>query len=209
MSNVRSSPSDAPFVDQGEQEIGRPVVVRDVGRNAGRPGDVVNLAHADGGVRAVAPHVGDVNAVVRDDRLAERGDLAGIGVAAGDVIEPRRQADRPGVHPLAHQLLHGPQLIVAGGPRVQPHDLHPDVAVGDQVGHVDRHAAVEAGQVFVDRPPVVREAGRIAVEAGGVAPHVVERGGRRRGERAAVLADQIGCHPLTQAPADGSDRPGA
>ena len=172
--------------------------MRDVGRNAGRPGDVVNLAHAGGSVRAVAPHVGHVDAVLRDDRLAERGDLAGVGIEAGDVIQPGRQPDGPGVHPLAHQLLHGAELVVAGGSRIEPHDLHPDVAVGDQVGHVDRHAAVEASQVFVDRPPVVREAGRVAVEAGRVAPHVVERRGRRRGERAAVLADEIGRHALAQ-----------
>ena len=95
-----------------------------------------------------------VDAVLRDDRLAKRGDLAGVGVAAGDVVEPGRKPDGPGVHPLAHELLHGAQLVVAGGPRIEPHDLHPDVAVGDQIGHVDRHLAVEAGEVFVDRPPV-------------------------------------------------------
>ena len=42
------------------------------------------------------------------------------------------------------------------------------------------------------------ESGRIAVEAGGVAAHVIKRRGGSRRKRAAVLADEIGGHPLAQ-----------
>jgi hypothetical protein len=146
-------------------------------------GDLVDLLHADRGVLAVGPHVGDVDAVVGDDRLAERGDLAGVGEPAGQVVEARRQADGAGVHPLADQALHGLEVVVGGGPGVVAHHLHPDVAVGDQISHVDRDLAVEPSQVLLDAVPIVFQAVRIAVEPGGVAPHVVDSRGRPRRER--------------------------
>ena len=51
-------PQRTALVDQGEQEVGRAVVVRDMGRDAGRPGDLVDLAHADVGASGRSPACG-------------------------------------------------------------------------------------------------------------------------------------------------------
>ena len=160
--------------------------------------DLVDFAHPLGSLRAIASHVGDVDAVVGHDRFAERRDLAGVGIEAGDVIESRRQPDRPGVHTLADEPLHRIEFAVRRGPGVEPHDLHPDVAVGDEVGHVDGRGAIEAIQVLVDTAPGVVESRRVAVEPRRVTPHVVERRGRGRREGAAVLANDVGGDALPQ-----------
>jgi hypothetical protein len=79
---------------------------------------------------------------------------------------------------------------------VEAHHLHADVAVGDQGADVDGALSVEERQVLGDGPPVLAGGGQVAVEPGGVPPHVAHRLRRRRRERDPVLADDVGRHPL-------------
>ena len=99
---------------------------------------------------------------------------------------------------------HLKEFGVGRRPILQPHDLHPDVAIRNQVSNIQRRGTVETGQIFWDRAPAVLDRVRVSVEPGGVSPHVVERGRRGRGEGDAVLSINVRGDPLLECrPVDG------
>ncbi len=145
--------------------------------------------------------MGAVVAAVRRHHPAEFGEFGVLGVHAGGVGEPGRHADRALFHALGDQLPHPVQLLGCRLAVLPADGEHPDRALRDQVGRVDRDAAtvetvVEAVQVLAHGPPVEVDVVAVAVPPGDRPAHLGQRAVVDGGVRQAVLADDFEGHPL-------------
>ena len=160
----------------GRSREGRPVIeVGDVDRPAAAAPDLDRLSERiEERVTERIAHVGVVEAAEPDGLGQEVGQLLRRGIGAGRVVEPGRQSECAFLEPLAQER---PLVGHLGGARldlVPAHGRDPQGRVADQVGDVDRDAAVIAGEVVGHRPPVVGDAIRAAVEARVEGQEVVE-----------------------------------
>ena len=135
------------------------------------------------------------------DGRAQREQLGVVGVHAGGVGEPGRQADGPLGHRGAHDLLHRHDVVGARRHVLPPADQRPDHAVRDQVGRVAGDAptletTVEPVEVLPDGAPGEVEVRRIGVPAGDLLAEHGQRVVVDRRVGQAVLAQQLGRHPL-------------
>ncbi len=149
--------------------------VRQVQRAARAAGDVDHLGVAFERARAVTALVRTEIAAVAGDHGAQGGQLGGVGVHAGRVAQPGREAHCALFEPGGDERLHRLQLVLGRRAAVPAHGEHADGAVGDEVGRVGRDALVEPVEVVAHRAPREADALGAAVPGGDGLPHL--RGG--------------------------------
>ena len=82
--------------------------------------DVAGLRCAARGIDAVPAHVGDVGQPRRGDRSAELRQLSHVGIATGQVLQPRGQADRAVGETALDGGTHGRELSGSAGLAAPP-----------------------------------------------------------------------------------------
>jgi hypothetical protein len=163
---------------------------------AAQPGltdDPQELAEGRVQLLALAPDVRGVAAVVVGRDLAQRGELAGAGVAAGRVDQRRGDAERAIGHLLGGDSAHPVQLRGRGGAVV--------VADGTraQRARADERRDVLRGAAPLDVPEVLRQPGPAHLDVQ-VPADVLKLGFQPRSQRPhrGTLAEHLGRDPLGQ-----------
>ena len=173
--------------------------VEHLGAQPGPADDPQELAQRLVQLLPLAPHVRGVAAAVVGRDLAQRGELAGAGVAAGRVDQRRGDAERAVGHLLGGDLAHPVQLRGCGGA----------VAVADDAGaqgaRADERRDVLRGAAPLDVPEVLRQPGPAHLDVQ-VPADVLKLGFQPRRQRPhrGALAEHLGRDPLGQL----AERPG-
>ena len=87
---------------------------------------------------AFVPHVRVVAAAVLAGHASQLGDLLRRGIHGRRIDEGGGDADGPGLHPLAHEVFHPPQLVVAGAAIHVANDDLPHLSEPNRLHDVDR-----------------------------------------------------------------------
>ena len=144
--------------------------------------------------RRLAADVREVKPVARSHRCRERDQLGGLGVRAGRIHEPRREAESPRVHRLTEQPLHRPEVVRLCRSALEAHRRDAHRAVPDEVSDVD------GGMDRGERVEILRERLPSEIQRGADAARpaahdlLLPRAQRRLGEGA--HADDFGRHAL-------------
>src|SRR5262249_32430261 len=132
-------------VDQPQHAVDLPPVLAPADLDVGDlHADLGLLADADGladGVldhRALATHVGEVEALTPGDPAGQGHQLRGLGVRARRIDQPGGVAVGSGIHGLVEPPLHGAEVARVHRAIVGPHGGEAEGAVADEVHDVDR-----------------------------------------------------------------------
>ena len=180
----------------GTSEIAHPgrLVVRDDDRHLRRLADMKALVEAVEHMLGLVTHMRRVDGAGRPQQLGERLDLLGRRMRGRRIVEPGRQADRPGAERFDKALLHAGDLVGAGRPVELGH------RAGAQRGMADQRGGVDDRWRAVERVEIIDESGIGVI--GDVAEQVERwRGwvleGQRR-EADAAIAGNDGGDPLAR-----------
>ena len=97
------------------------------------------------------PQVGYVHPVELRYHLAQLDQFFRVAPRVGEVGHPRREPDRPLLHPFPHEPLRRLQVGAPQRPVMEPYRPEPHRAVRDRVCHVDRALLMVAAQEGVHR----------------------------------------------------------